>query len=76
MPYADENEVWSLVGWQASILAIVMLGVYDQEQHVVHLAPTNVNPIMTFAEVDPRHLEPIVKIIIAHEQTGSGRADR
>ena len=69
MPYADENEVWSLVGWQASILAPAMLGVYDQEQRVVHLAPTNVNPIMRFAEVDPRHLEPIVKIIIAHELT-------
>lgn len=69
MPYADEDEVWSLVGWQASILAPAMLGVYDQEQRVVHLAPTNVDPVMRFAEVDPRHLEPIVKIIIAHELT-------
>ncbi|MHC4447788.1 MAG: hypothetical protein ACYSXF_08425 [Planctomycetota bacterium] len=69
MPYADENELWSLVGWQASMLAPAMLGLYDQEQHVVHLAPTNVDPIMSFAEVDPQHLEPFLKIIIAHELT-------
>jgi hypothetical protein len=52
---------------QAVFESVAYLGMYDPGRDILYLAPTNVRAIMQMQEIDERHFEPFVKLIIAHE---------
>lgn len=52
---------------QAVFESVTYLGMYDPGRDILYLAPTNVRAIMKMQEIDERHFEPFVKLIIAHE---------
>ena len=52
---------------QAVFESVTYLGMYDPGRDILYLAPTNVRAIMRMQEIDERHFEPFVKLIVAHE---------
>ena len=58
-----ERRVEAMAAFQSAMY----LGMYDPVDKVLYLAPTNVRAIMACENIDARHFEPFVKLVIAHE---------
>lgn len=69
MPQIEDSELAEVARWEAEITAAHVLGLYDEDERVVYLTPTNLDSVGRLADVDQRHIEPIAKMVTAHELT-------
>jgi hypothetical protein len=60
-----ERFVSALAAWHS----MASLGVYDPVDKVLYAVPTNVRAVMAAVDMDERHYQPFVKLVVAHELT-------
>ena len=71
MPWATQPEREQAVEPQAQMLAAALLGQYSFTDRRLYLAAGNTRPLLRFGKVDEKLMEPIVKLVVAHELTHS-----
>lgn len=55
----------ALAAWES----VALLGVYDHVDDVLYVVPSNVRAVLAAFDLDERHFEPFVKLVVAHELT-------
>jgi hypothetical protein len=68
-PGMDEASVAKNVRSIARVMAPTMLGKYSFEDRVLLLLPGNYEPLFKVTKTDTKHLQPVLKLIVAHELT-------
>jgi hypothetical protein len=53
----------------AALESVSVLGLYDPADGVLYVVPANVRGVMASADLDERHYEPFLKLVVAHELT-------
>lgn len=66
MPDTYRNRLYAAL---AAMESVALLGMYDPLDKVLYAVPTNVRAALAAFDVDARHYEPFVKLVVAHELT-------
>ncbi len=66
MPDTYRNRLYAAL---AALESVALLGLYDPLDKVLYAVPTNVRAVLAAFDVDARHYEPFVKLVVAHELT-------